>query len=142
MFADDRLTRLRSLIARLESLPASAESDWMLREARGRMVDVETGERPEGMRPLPVDPPADAPRRRDAAVKRPTEPRSDGPERRDEPAERPKSIVAERADDLSAAAFGTDGLLWLEDSTSGDNPAAAGDESDLTSQRWRRGLRG
>jgi hypothetical protein len=48
LFADDRLTRLRTLVAELERLPASPERAWMIAEARARMVDVETGERPRG----------------------------------------------------------------------------------------------
>src|SRR3954447_22535865 len=82
MFVDDRLTRLRALIDRLGQLPASAESEWMLREARARLVDVETGYRPSAMRPLAEEPPADEagpPPRRPAdapAVERPAAHRS------------------------------------------------------------------
>src|SRR3954469_2484164 len=42
----DRLKRLRTLVAKLERLPASTQREWMLTEARARMVDVETGEVP------------------------------------------------------------------------------------------------
>jgi hypothetical protein len=137
MIADDRLTRLRALIDRLERLPASPESEWMLREARARMVDVETGERPREMRPLAVDPPDEAPRRhRDAAVKRPTKPRSSVSARGDEHAGRPQSSETE------TLPFGTNGLLWLEDSPSEGDTSPDSDGGDLNSQPWRRGLRG
>ena len=48
----DRLTQLRALVDRLERLPASTRRDWMLQEARSRMVDVETGDKPRPMRTL------------------------------------------------------------------------------------------
>jgi hypothetical protein len=156
MLADDRLRRLRALIDRLERVPASPESEWMLREARARMVDVETGERPGEMRPLAVDPPDEAPRRqRDAAVKRPTEPpsslseqsreraappRSSGPQTSPRDGSRPLDLRP--GDDSNAASFGTDGLLWLEDSASEVDASPARDDDDLESRPWRRGLRG
>jgi hypothetical protein len=138
----DRLTRLRALIARLERLPASAESDWMLREARARMVDVETGERTARMRPREVDPPPpEAPRRRrDVAVKRPAAPRAAAPARTEAAAEQPLSIVPEPPVDASAAPIGTDGLLWLDDPARQADVSPAGDDGDL--RPWRRGLRG
>ena len=149
MSADDRLTRLRALIGRLERLPASPETEWMLREARARMVDVETGEQPSGMRPREEDPPAEPPRRgRDAAVKRPTRPRPSAPEPRHAPApdtptddgSKPVDIAA--GTDRSAASLGTDGLLWLDDSPTEADPSPAGAEGDPASHPWRRGLRG
>jgi hypothetical protein len=126
MSEEGRLTRLRSLIARLERLPASPESEWMLREARARLVDVETGERPAEMRPRAEDPPPE--RRREVVVKRPPKPPSEAPARRDQP---------ERPDDTGAAPIGTDGLLWLEDPAS-----EARDDDDPEPRPWRRGLRG
>jgi len=112
------------------------------------MVDVETGERPGELRPLAVDPPEEAPRRqREAATKRPTAPRSSEPERRREPPETSpsngsKPLDPGAADDSSAAPFGTDGLLWLEDSPSEEDAAPGRKNGDLNSRPWRRGLRG
>lgn len=156
MFDNDRLTKLRALIGRLERLPASPESEWMLREARARMVDVETGERPSGMRPPVADPPAEAaPLDRDPAVKPPVKTRSRAAERRREPSGWPRRVAQETSVDngprpvdsggsqnSSAAAFGSGELLWLEDSPSEDDPAPASDERDLKAHPWRRGLRG
>ena len=115
----------------------------MLREARARMVDVETGERPGEMRPLAEDPPDDAPPpSRDAAARRP---------RRREPAGPPRTIVPETSpaegergagDDTNAAPFGTDGLLWLEDSPSEEDASPDRDDGEPRSRPWRRGLRG
>jgi hypothetical protein len=124
---DDRLTRLRALIARLERLPASAETDWMLREARARMVDVETGERPEAMRPLVEEetPPPQEPRRRRLPVKRTPEPQA--------PPEPPARVVPEPP---RTVPIDTERLLWLEDSPSDEDSSPAGDEP------WKRGLRG
>ena len=52
--SEHRLRRLRELIAKIEQLPASAESERMLREVRARLVDVDTGVTPREM--LPADP--------------------------------------------------------------------------------------
>ena len=52
--SEHRLRRLRELLARIEQLPASSETERMLREIRARVVDVDTGETPRAM--LPVDP--------------------------------------------------------------------------------------
>jgi hypothetical protein len=126
MFADDRLKQLRALIARLERLPASAETDWMLREARARMVDVETGEKPGAMRPLAEEtPPPEEPRRRRLPVKRTPEPQA--------PPEPPARVVPEQP---RTVPIDTEGLLWLEDSPSDEESSAADDEP------WKRGLRG
>jgi hypothetical protein len=54
---ESRLTRLRALAERVERLPAAPRRQWMLSEARARVVDVETGEAPRGMRPLAADAP-------------------------------------------------------------------------------------
>jgi hypothetical protein len=128
MSTDDRLTRLRTLIARLERLPASPESAWMLGEARARLVDVETGERPRGMRPLAVDPPPVAPRRAAAPRRQPLPIEPDTAVSDGKPA--PDEVGA--SPDASAAPFGIDGVLSLED------PA----NSNAESRPWRRGLRG
>jgi hypothetical protein len=149
MFADDRLKRLQVLIDRLARLPVSPESEWMLREARARRADVETGYRPSEMRPLAAHFPDEADRRhRDAAVKPPTE-------RRHEPARRSRSSEPETSlrevstslgsgggDESSATSLGTDGLLWLDDSPGEEGTSPARDGGDLKSQPWRRGLRG
>src|SRR6185437_9270954 len=51
--SEHRLQRLRELLARLEQLPASPETERMLAEVRSRLVDVDTGVTPRAM--LPVD---------------------------------------------------------------------------------------
>jgi hypothetical protein len=51
----DRLEHLRTMLDRLERMPASADRDWMLSELRARAVDVETGVKPAKMRALPRD---------------------------------------------------------------------------------------
>jgi hypothetical protein len=129
MLDDDRLTRLRALIDRLERLPVSAESEWMLREARARMVDVETGERPAGLRPL-ASPAEGGPepvvrRRAETAVKRekPSRP---------EPAPREWRV---RPAEPSDAPLPADELLSLDD-------GAPAEPDDDGSHPWRRGLRG
>jgi hypothetical protein len=143
MFAEDRLARLRALVARLERLPASPETDWMLAEARARMVDVETGERPKRMRPRTEDPDPGPPpepreRRRRVPVKPPAERAPRG-----EPVDRPRSAEPETPDDAGVALPpGTDGLLWLEDPASDGDASAARADDDPESQPWRRGLRG
>jgi hypothetical protein len=86
--SDDRLQRLRDLVARLEQLPGSAERDRVLAEVRARAVDIDTGETPRAMlpvdvaMPLPlVEPAPSAPRAKDVAPygprpERPTSTRS------------------------------------------------------------------
>src|SRR5688500_4156289 len=135
MAAEDRLTRLRALVDRLARLPASPESEWMLREARARMVDVETGAEPRSVRPPPADPVAAAPRRdRDTPVKRPPKPeppRAVVPETSD--ADEPRPAESGAAPEPSSAPLGIDGLLWLDDPP---DPAPAADESVPASQLW------
>jgi hypothetical protein len=129
----DRLERLRALVGRLERLPESTERDWMLAEARARLVDVETGERPRAMRPLAADLPADLhpePARR-PAVKRPPAPKTPEPAA---PAPAPAPWTIADAD-ASANGFPDGGLLSL-----GDEPPDP--PSDSTPARWKRGLRG
>ena len=53
MSSQDRLKRLRELLDHLERLPASPERERMLREVRGRVVDLDTGVQPRAM--MPVD---------------------------------------------------------------------------------------
>jgi hypothetical protein len=54
--ADERLARLRELVAQIERLPGSTRREWMLTEARARIVAVETGEAPQPMRSLEAMP--------------------------------------------------------------------------------------
>src|ERR671911_558918 len=63
MASGHRLTQLRALVDRLERLPVSTRRDWMLQEARSRMVDVETGDEPRPLRTLDEEPPARPPER-------------------------------------------------------------------------------
>jgi hypothetical protein len=155
MASAHRLTQLRALVDRLERLPASTRRDWMLQEARSRMVDVETGDEPRPMRTLDEEPPARPPERPGPGV-------GDG-----RAAKRPRSKLAPAGKHLrhiqprvstqqtppcvpspsrsvetnrSPATFGTDGLLWLGES-SGD-PVAEPDDGSTELPPWRRGLRG
>lgn len=52
MTDQDRLAQLRTLLDRLERMPASPDRDWMLAEVRSRAVDIDTGIAPRPMRPL------------------------------------------------------------------------------------------
>jgi hypothetical protein len=120
--ADDRLTRLRALIAKLERLPASPKAEWMLAEARARMVDVETGERPRALRPLAEEPPPSAagPPARTAAGARAKKPAGNRPpkavERSAEAPEGPGAVAPSPRPSDDEAAFGAGGLLSLQDS--------------------------
>src|SRR5687768_16247552 len=74
MALDHRLIRLRALVDRIQRLPASERREWMVEEARSRVVDVETDVEPRPMRSLNEDPPPEPPRSRapnGRAVKRP-----------------------------------------------------------------------
>jgi hypothetical protein len=160
--AGDRLTQLRALVDRLERLPASTRRDWMLTEARARMVDVETGEPPRAMRPLAADPPSDSPKpppRRTAGTGPPKRP----PERRAPTAEKRRGVVGSPVappvakanappvdvgdepriarPESSADSLGTGEVLWLEDSPA-DDSASADERGDANPYPWRRGLRG
>jgi hypothetical protein len=145
---DQRLTRLRDLVDRLERLPESAHRDWMLAEVRARMVDVDTGFPPQPLRRRreaeqePEQPPAATrPAKRPATV-RPQ------PDARVEPHEAPPQQAPDAAgeltedrridgDEVTPVPSDPDHVLWLEDSTDdAESPA----ESELPA--WRRGLRG
>ena len=140
MDGDRRLTQLRALIARLERLPESPRREWMLQEARARMVDVETGYEPRPMRSLAEEP---APPDQARTVKRPspqaapavTPHRPLPPEPSPAPAP-PRSPSPEPG----TTPLGDDTLLWLGDS-SDDAVAEPGDGSPDAAP-WRRGLRG
>lgn len=49
MTRQQRLKRLRDMIAQLERLPATPERDRMLREVRARIVDVDSGVPPSAL---------------------------------------------------------------------------------------------
>ncbi len=51
----DRLAHLRGVLLKLERMPATADRDWMMREVRARIVDIDTGVRPAALRALPQD---------------------------------------------------------------------------------------
>ena len=136
MAIDRRLIRLRALVERLERLPASERREWMLREARARTADVESGDetRPlptpaEEPPPAPREPPASRPRARRAA-------KPPSPERPPAPEPAPKRASWTEP---SPPALAPDELLWLGD-PSGDGPAEPGDDTPKTAP-WRRGLR-
>jgi hypothetical protein len=138
----------------------------MLTEARARMVDVETGERPRAMRPLDADPPPAASREgltprspEGGAVKRSPEPRPTVAEKRggdvksraghEVPAAdgKPTPVDADEHSpvarpDSDASPLGTDGVLWLEDSPREGSTPADDVAGDAKARPWRRGLRG
>jgi hypothetical protein len=143
---DRRLMQLRALVDRLERLPASTQREWMLQEARARMVDVETGDEPRPMRTLreaTAEPPMEPPGRRhnsDRAVKRPSA--TPAPV-----AEQPPAPSAPEPDpnrtagwEPTADTLFTDEVLWLGDPPR-DTAADAGSGSKGIAP-WRRGLRG
>jgi hypothetical protein len=146
----DRLARLRALVARLEQLPASAQREWMLSEARARMVDVETGASPRAFRPQATEPeatdrPATEPPVRRA---RPAVPRNAPP-----PAAAPTAGATsgppvdagahgQARTEGDAPPFGVDGLLSLDDSPADPSTPADADDGHPDDRPWRRGLRG
>jgi hypothetical protein len=143
---ESRLTQLRALVHLLERLPASSRREWMLQEARSRMVDVDTGDDPRPMRRRSEEPPPAAPPPAPRAVNgRAAKRQSPKPTPAGMPLDRtPPDVSTQRAPaphpiaeaDMSPATFGTDDLLSLED-LSGD----PGDSSAPIAP-WRRGLRG
>ena len=144
MASERRLTQLRVLVDRLERLPASPRRDWMLQEARSRMVDVETGDEPRPMRTLHDEPP-ELPRSGDGngrAVRRPR-PRPAPAVPQVSTQQPSRSVPAQpriAETGWSPATFGTDELLSLGEPT-GDADAEPGDGSTKLPP-WRRGLRG
>jgi hypothetical protein len=144
---DERLARLRDLVARLERLPESGQRDWMLGQVRARMVDVDTGFPPA---PLPLrDPDAERAAARPMqrrAVTPPKPARDAGVEAR-EAAPRQQSSHAEgvpmedsavdRRDGGESDALDIGEVLWLEDSP---DDTVSPPSSGLPA--WRRGLRG
>jgi hypothetical protein len=124
-----RLKRLRELLDQIERLPLSAERERMLREIRGRMVDVDTGVLPRGM--LPVDAAAEAAEPVPRPARRP-------PAR--EPA-RPRAVPRpEPATPDQVGTLGTNELLSLAESVP---PAPRPDaHPGRVARPWTRGLRG
>jgi hypothetical protein len=151
---DRRLTRLRTLVDRLERLPASARREWMLAEARARMADVETGDQPRALRTLdeqPPESPGASRGRNGGAVKRPSsKPAAAAPRRGHAPPEtstqQASRSVPEPAPyriagpEPSAATLASHELLWLEDPSRG--MFAEPGEGSTGIAPWRRGLRG
>jgi hypothetical protein len=125
-----RLKRLRELLDQVERLPPSAERERMLREIRGRMVDVDTGVLPRGM--LPVD----------AAAAEVAE-RVPRPARRPPARERARPRAVPRPEPATpdqVGTLGTNELLSLADS---EPPAPRPDaRPGRVARPWTRGLRG
>jgi len=128
----------------------------MLREARARLADVETGDEPRPMRTLreaseASGEPWPQPGSRvshDRAVKgagstpavavsRARLKRTAPVPKQPPPAPAPPRIAGP---DPSAANLGTDELLWLEDQP--DDPVAEPGDGSTGTAPWRRGLRG
>src|SRR5215203_4896607 len=140
--------QLRALVERLERLPASARREWMLQEARARMVDVETGVEPRAMRAQEEAAPPPEPRvsgvRKARAGRRPNSGRAGSAPQPVVSSQRVPRAETDRSpfagSSSSAAMLGRDELLWLGD-PSGDTFAEPGDGSTEIAS-WRRGLRG
>lgn len=151
MSRERRLRRLRELLDQIERLPASHESERMLREVRARIVDVDTGVAPREM--LPVDPdPTTAIVSAPPTAHTPKVIASPPPVRRKPVPEAPAEVVSPAGDGSAAAAsaFGDDGdwlsraatdeVLSLADSA----PLLPAGEAraGLDRRPWTRGLRG
>jgi hypothetical protein len=133
--SEQRLQRLRDLLAQLERLPASADRERMLREVRGRLVDVDTGVTPRAMMPIEAEAmqaAEPAPRAVRAPRPRPPVPASDArPPRAVPPPEPPKPV--------ETISLGVSDLLSLDD------PAPSPPREERSERRagpWTRGLRG
>ena len=145
MASDRRLVRLRALVDRLERLPASERREWMLEEARARMVDVETGDEPRPLRTLdeePATPPGPRVSNGRAARRPSPKPAAAAARRHRSQPEDPTHEVPLPVPEpgASAATFGNGELLWLEDQP-GHMVAEPGNGSAEIAP-WRRGLRG
>lgn len=144
---DRRLMQLRALVKRLERLPASTRREWMLQEARARMVDVETGVEPRPMRAQEGAAPPPEPQvsgvRKARAGKRPSCKHAGSvaqPVVSRQRVPRAEPDPTPIAGSSSSAAMLGDELLWLGD-PSGDTFAEPDDGSTEIAP-WRRGLRG
>jgi hypothetical protein len=134
MSASERLKRLKDLVDQLERLPPSAQRDRLLADARGRFVDVDTGEEPGPMRvPEPPPPPAAPPFARPASPARP--PRPAAPPAPAAPG-RPAPSVPPPARPAEPAEWDVIGELSLDEGSPGEAP---GDDGPPP---WRLGLRG
>ena len=138
MSGDNRLKKLRDLVAQLERLPDSAERERMLREVRGRIVDLDTGVAPRPMRPVEDESAADVRRPRALPLPEPVRPVQVPP---DVPASVPRADVEDESSSIGIVdllALGVDDLLSLDD------PAPSGPERDggPAAPPWTRGLRG
>jgi len=124
----------------------------MLQEARGRLVDVETGDEPRPMRPLQEasgasEPPQPGSRvSHGRAVKRSSSapagvaaPRGRPPLEAPIP-EQPLPVSRIAGPEPSAAVLGTEELLWLEDRPDHSVPEPGDGSTGIAP--WRRGLRG
>jgi len=131
------------VLARLEQLPESPESERMLREVRARIVDLDTGVTPSAM--MPVDSAPALSMESTHAPKATTRPRPDAPQRK-------RPVVAARPEPrgtgvgLSAAQdrewltlVAKNEVLSLDASASlpSGEPRSAQDR-----RPWTRGLRG
>jgi hypothetical protein len=136
--SEHRLRRLRELIARLEQLPASSDSERMLREVRARVVDIDTGVTPRAM--LAAD-------RAPTQAAEPAPPAAQKPVRA-APAEAvPRSPAPTPAVGLSVAddrewlsLVATNEILSLDDSAQLSSPGEA--QAGQDRRPWTRGLRG
>ena len=140
MSSDDRLQRLRELLAKIEQLPVTAESERMLREVRARVVDVDTGMAPRAL--LPVDPvPTPAAEARPPTARAPKSAYVVPPAPASRPTARPPAPALSVADDrewLSLVAKNK--ILNLDDSAQLLPPGEGRAGSDR--RPWTRGLRG
>jgi hypothetical protein len=133
--SEQRLQRLRELIAQLERLPASADRERMLREVRGRLVDLDTGVAPRAM--LPIE--AEAMQAADPAPRTVRPPRPRPPLPADD-ARRPRAVPPpEPPKPFETISLGVSDLLSLDD------PAPSPPREQRPERRagpWTRGLRG
>jgi hypothetical protein len=130
--SEQRLQRLRELIAQLERLPASADRERMLREVRGRLVDLDTGVAPRAM--LPIE--AEAMHAADPAPRTVRAPRPRPPLPADD-ARRPRAVPPPKP--VETISLGVSDLLSLDD------PAPSPPREERPERRagpWTRGLRG
>jgi hypothetical protein len=132
---EQRLQRLRELVAQLERLPASADRERMLREVRGRLVDLDTGVAPRAMLPIEaeaIDAADPVPRAVRAPRPRPPLPARAAPRPRPVPPPDPPKPV-------DPTSLGVSDLLSLDD------PAPPPPREERPERRggpWTRGLRG
>jgi hypothetical protein len=163
MSSEHRLRRLRELLNRIEQLPASSETERMLREVRARVVDVDTGVTPRPMLPVDPDPmlatgfglptahapkaPARAPVDHDRGRREGSPPARRKPVPTVTPEAMSRSSVCRPTAGLALAGdhewpspVATDGLLSLDDAA----PLLPAGEAraGLDRRPWRRGLRG